>query len=39
MIKQTLKYINGKNERTFIYLPQFKNYIVLNIKKKNDTHN
>lgn len=32
MIRRTLKFVNGLRFEELIYLPQFKNFVVLNVK-------
>ena len=32
MIRRTLKFIDGVKIESFIYLPQFKRFVVLNVK-------
>ena len=34
MIKRNLKFIDGEKEEGFIYLPQFKDFLVLGIKTR-----
>lgn len=34
MIKHSIKFVEGKKQEEFVYLPQFKEFVVLRIKSR-----